>query len=85
MRSSRCVGDLLDAGVQRLERVLQVARVGHQVGLPVLAEHDLLRAAHPPEAEAEHQQPDQGDERRGGGGEGNDPRSLREVRHRPRG
>ena len=41
--------------MQRLERVLEVRGVGDQVGLAVLAEHDLLRAAVPPEAEAEHQ------------------------------
>ena len=43
-------GELLDAAVQRLERALQVDGVRDQVGLPVLAEHDLLRAPQPPDA-----------------------------------
>jgi len=71
--------DLLHQAVaERLSRSVQ----RHQVRLPVLTQHRLLRTAHPPEAETEHEQPDQGDKRRSGGGEGNDPRSLREVRHR---
>ena len=74
-------GGLLDAGLQRLERVMERRGVPDQVLRPVRAQDHPLIGPQPPDAQGQHQHADEGDDRHARGGQGDDPGAVGEAIH----
>ena len=73
------LGDLLDAAVQRRERLLQRARVGDEIVAAGRSEDGALLVAQPAQPDGEHEREDQRDQRDAAGREGGDARGIRQL------